>query len=184
MVYLINCSQQSFAQGGNKYLKPIKTWIDSHGGGLVIPMSIEYEEALKRARDSGDEAQVAALAQSLGPERASVANGSSLNRIIKCGYKELALMYYFTAGEKEVRCWTVMKGATAPQAAGVIHSDFEQGFIKAECVSFDDFMAFSNGEKGFAAVKAAGKYRQEGKSYVVQDGDIIHFMFNVTSKKK
>ncbi|KAF0771409.1 hypothetical protein AaE_002452 [Aphanomyces astaci] len=94
-------------------------------------------------------------------------------------------MYYFTAGDKEVRCWTLRKGATAPQAAGVIHSDFERGFIKAEVVGFEDFKTLSEGDKkGMSKVKAAGKYRQEGKTYVVQDGDIIYFQFNVTNKKK
>jgi len=94
-------------------------------------------------------------------------------------------MYYFTAGEKEVRCWTLIKGSTAPQAAGVIHSDFERGFIKAEVVSYDDFKEHSGGDKkGMANVKAAGKMRQEGKSYIVKDGDIIHFQFNVSKPKK
>jgi ribosome-binding ATPase YchF (GTP1/OBG family) len=99
------------------------------------------------------------------------------------GYKELNLIYYFTAGEKEVRCWTLYSGSLAPQAAGVIHSDFERGFIKAEVVAYDDFKSLATG-KSMAEVKAAGKYRQEGKTYVVKDGDIIHFQFNVTAPKK
>ena len=110
--------------------------------------------------------------------------GSVLPKIITIGYKELNLMYYFTAGEKEVRCWTIMKGVTAPQAAGVIHSDFERGFIKAECCTFDDFKEHCDGQKSMANLKAAGKYRQEGKTYIVQDGDIIFFQFNVTTAKK
>lgn len=93
------------------------------------------------------------------------------------------MIYYFTAGEKEVRCWTLYGGSLAPQAAGVIHSDFERGFIKAEVVAFEDFKSLATG-KSMAEVKAAGKYRQEGKTYVVKDGDIIHFQFNVTAKKK
>ena len=94
------------------------------------------------------------------------------------------LIHFFTAGEKEVRCWTLQRGALAPQAAGVIHTDFERGFIKAEVVAFEDFKALNTGAKGMAEVKAAGKYRIEGKAYQVEDGDIIHFQFNVTAPKK
>jgi len=98
-----------------------------------------------------------------------------LDRVIRAGYALLGLHTYFTAGEKEVRAWTVKVGATAPQAAGVIHTDFEKGFIRAECVSYDDFVS-NNGEHG---AKEAGKWRLEGKDYVVQDGDVMHFRFNV-----
>eukprot|EP00899_Mesostigma_viride_P000770 jgi/Mesvir1/10694/Mv13784-RA.1 len=174
VVYIINISKADYIRGGNKYLAKIKAWIDSHGGGLAIPMSVEYEEELAALREKGDEAGVQALID------ATKGRGSVLPKIVKCGYGELKLMYYFTAGEKEVRCWTVMRGVTAPQAAGVIHSDFERGFIKAEVVAFDDFKEHYGGVKGMANVKAAGKYRTEGKAYVVQDGDIIHFQFNVT----
>jgi len=98
-----------------------------------------------------------------------------LNRVIRAGYKLLGLQTYFTAGVKEVRAWTVPVGATAPQAAGVIHTDFERGFIRAEITAFDDFIA-CNGEQG---AKEAGKLRLEGKDYIVQDGDVVHFRFNV-----
>jgi GTP-binding protein YchF len=98
-----------------------------------------------------------------------------LNRVIRAGYKLLGLQTYFTAGPKEVRAWTVKAGATAPQAAGVIHTDFEKGFIRAEVVSYEDFIA-CHGEHG---AKEAGKLRLEGKEYVVQDGDVMHFRFNV-----
>lgn len=98
-----------------------------------------------------------------------------LNRVIAAGYQLLDLQTYFTAGEKEVRAWTVPVGATAPQAAGVIHSDFERGFIRAEVISFDDFIRFG-GEQG---AKEAGKLRIEGKEYVTKDGDVMHFRFNV-----
>ena len=98
-----------------------------------------------------------------------------LNRVIRAGYKLLGLQTYFTAGVKEVRAWTVPVGATAPQAAGVIHTDFERGFIRAEVTAFDDFIA-CNGEQG---AKEAGKLRLEGKDYIVQDGDVVHFRFNV-----
>lgn len=98
-----------------------------------------------------------------------------LNRVIRAGHDLLGLQTYFTAGVKEVRAWTVAKGATAPQAAGVIHTDFEKGFIRAEVIAYDDFIS-CNGEQG---AKQAGKLRLEGKEYVVSDGDVMHFRFNV-----
>jgi len=98
-----------------------------------------------------------------------------LDRLIHAGYKLLNLETYFTAGVKEVRAWTVHKNATAPQAAGVIHTVFEKGFIRAEVIAYDDFIKF----KGEAGTKEAGKWRLEGKEYVVRDGDIMHFRFNV-----
>jgi ribosome-binding ATPase YchF (GTP1/OBG family) len=98
-----------------------------------------------------------------------------LNRVIRGGYQLLHLHTYFTAGVKEVRAWTIPVGATAPQAAGKIHSDFERGFIRAEVVGYADFIAHG----GEAGARDAGKWRLEGKDYVVQDGDIIHFRFNV-----
>ncbi|MCQ2382954.1 MAG: DUF933 domain-containing protein, partial [Clostridia bacterium] len=100
---------------------------------------------------------------------------SGLSRLAKAAYKLLGLQSYFTAGPKEVKAWTIPIGAKAPQAAGVIHTDFERGFIKAETASYADYIEH-NGEAG---CKAAGKLRQEGKEYVVQDGDIMHFKFNV-----
>ena len=98
-----------------------------------------------------------------------------LNRVIRAGYKLLTLQTYFTAGVKEVRAWTVKVGATAPEAAAVIHTDFQKGFIRAEIVAYDDFIQY-NGEQG---AKDAGRWRLEGKDYIVQDGDVIHFRFNV-----
>jgi len=98
-----------------------------------------------------------------------------LNRVVRAGYKLLGLETYFTAGEKEVRAWTIPKNATAPQAAGVIHTDFERGFIRAEVVGYEDFIA-CKGEQG---AREAGKLRSEGKDYIVKDGDVIHFRFNV-----
>jgi len=98
-----------------------------------------------------------------------------LNRVIRAGYHLLGLQTYFTAGVKEVRAWTVKKGATAPQAAGVIHTDFEKGFIRAEVIAYDDFVEY-NGEQG---AKEAGKLGVQGKEYIMQDGDVVHFRFNV-----
>ena len=100
---------------------------------------------------------------------------AGLNRVIRAGYTLLGLQTYFTAGEKEVRAWTVKQGASAPAAAGIIHTDFEKGFIRAEIVAYHDFIE----NKGETGAKDAGKWRLEGKDYIVQDGDIIHFRFNV-----
>ena len=98
-----------------------------------------------------------------------------LDRVIRAGYELLGLHTYFTAGVKEVRAWTVKKGATAPEGAGVIHTDFQKGFIRAEVVSYEDFVTLG----GEAAAKEAGKWRLEGKDYILQDGDVVHFRFNV-----
>jgi ribosome-binding ATPase YchF (GTP1/OBG family) len=98
-----------------------------------------------------------------------------LNRVIRTGYELLGLQTFFTAGPKEARAWTVRRGATAPQAAGVIHTDFERGFIRAEVIAYDDYVALG-GEQG---AKEAGKMRLEGKDYVMRDGDVVHFRFNV-----
>ncbi|KAJ5816177.1 hypothetical protein N7447_008410 [Penicillium robsamsonii] len=100
------------------------------------------------------------------------------------GFTRLGLHYYFTAGEKEIRCLPIKWGALAPQAAGVIQGDFERGFIKAEVVAYQDFHDLCKGEKSMGPIKPTGKYREEGKTYVVQDADIIHFQFNVAPKKK
>ncbi|HLX01143.1 MAG TPA: DUF933 domain-containing protein, partial [Trinickia sp.] len=98
-----------------------------------------------------------------------------LNRVIRAGFKLLGLQTYFTAGVKEVRAWTIHIGDTAPQAAGVIHTDFERGFIRAQTISFDDYVTY----KGEQGAKEAGKMRAEGKEYVVHDGDVMNFLFNV-----
>jgi len=98
-----------------------------------------------------------------------------LDRVIRAGYGLLGLQTYFTAGVKEVRAWTVKIGATAPQAAAVIHTDFERGFIRAEVIGYEDFIQF----KGEAGAKDAGKWRLEGKEYIVKNGDVVHFRFNV-----
>jgi len=101
-------------------------------------------------------------------------------KIIRAGYNALDLVYFFTAGKDEVRCWTIRKQSKAPKAAGVIHTDFEKGFICAEIMKYDDFIALGSEQ----AVKAEGKYVQKGKDYVVEDGDIILFRFNVGGGKK
>ena len=101
---------------------------------------------------------------------------SGVNKLIKAAYKLLNLATYFTAGVQEVRAWTITQGFNAPQAAGVIHTDFEKGFIRAEVIKYDDFVKFKGSE---AVIKENGKLSIEGKTYIVQDGDIMHFRFNV-----
>ncbi len=139
--------------------------VEQLDGQLTIPICAEVEAQL--AELEPDEA--AEYLKDLGLER------SGLEVLAQAAYELLGLQSYFTAGEVEVRAWTIPIGASAPQAAGVIHSDFERGFIKAEVASYEDFVA-NNGEAG---CKAAGKLRMEGKDYVVQDGDVMHFRFNV-----
>lgn len=176
IVYLVNLDATSFKRKANKWLVPISEWVKTHGGGQIIPFSVEWEQDLWKTRDD-PAAREAFLAQCPGTK-------SVLPRIVKVGYNVLNLLYFFTAGDQEVRCWTIPMGACAPEAAGAIHSDFERGFIKAEVCAFEDFKTLCNGQKSMANIKAAGRYRQEGRNYVVQDGDIIHFMFNVTASGK
>jgi len=176
IVYLINLDLKSFKRKANKWLVPIDTWVKSHGGGQVIPFSVEWEQGLWAVRDD-PAAREAYLTEVPGLK-------SVTPRIIKVGYNVLNLQYFFTSGEDEVRCWTIPAGCSAPEAAGAIHTDFERGFIKAEVCAYDDFKSLCNGQKSYANIKAAGKYRQEGKNYVMQDGDIVHFMFNVTAPAK
>ena len=134
-------------------------------GSSVIPMCNQLEaEVAELDKDEGLE-----FLKELGMEE------PGLNKLIRESYKMLSLLTYFTAGEKEVRAWTVTDGSTAPKAAGVIHTDFEKGFIRAETTSYSDFIEF-NGEVG---AKEAGKLRSEGSEYLVKDGDIMHFRFNV-----
>lgn len=109
---------------------------------------------------------------------------SVVPRLIRSGRAALCLQSFYTAGPKEVRAWTIQQGCLAPQAAGVIHTDFERGFIKAEVANFDDFKELHNGAPSMAKVKDAGKYKQEGKNYAMKEGDIVVFMHNVTKSKK
>ena len=134
-------------------------------GQTPIPICAEVEAELAEL----DEAEAAEYLESLGLEH------SGLETLAQAAYRLLGLQSYFTAGEKEVKAWTVRIGATAPEAAGVIHSDFERGFIKAHTISFDDYVAL----RGEAGAREAGRMRMEGKDYVVQDGDVMEFMFNV-----
>ena len=134
-------------------------------GAVVVPVCAAIEAEIVEL----DESERAEFLADMGLDE------PGLNRVVRAGYRLLGLETYFTAGPKEARAWTIPKGATAPQAAGVIHTDFERGFIRAEVISYDDFVA-CNGEQG---AKEAGKLRSEGKDYIVRDGDVIHFRFNV-----
>lgn len=161
-MYIANVNDDGFEN--NPYLDQVQKIADAEGA-IVVAVCAEIESELS---EMDDEDRIEFMAD-LGLEE------PGLNRVINAGYSLLHLQTYFTAGVKEVRAWTVKQNATAPQAAGVIHTDFEKGFIRAEIVSYDDFIEF-NGESG---AKEAGKWRLEGKDYRVKDGDVIHFRFNV-----
>jgi len=148
----------------NPYLDKLREYADAQGAPVtVICAKMEAEMA-----DMEEEDKKMFLAE-IGQEE------PGLNRLIRAAFKLLGLQTYFTAGVKEVRAWTVAIGATGPQAAGVIHTDFERGYIRAQTIAFNDFIAF----KGEAGAKDAGKMRSEGKEYVVKDGDVMNFLFNV-----
>ena len=150
--------------GSARQLEAVRAYAAKEGAPVVpITASIEAQIA-----DMSDEDKKLFL-EDMGMEE------PGLNRVIRAAYELLGLQTYFTAGPKEVRAWTIAAGATAPQAAGVIHTDFERGFIRAEVAAYDDFVAHG-GEQG---AKEAGKLRLEGRDYVVRDGDVIHFRFNV-----
>jgi len=173
-IYIINLSQKSFLRKGNKWLPKIVEWVNTHGGGQILPVSCDFEQTLSDLKDDPDSQK--AFLEECKDEAAKVGlKGeirSMIPRLIRSGRQALCLQSYFTAGPKEVRAWTIMKGTHAPQAAGVIHTDFERGFIKAEICAFADFKALHKGDASMAKVKEAGKYRQEGKQYTFQDGDI------------
>uniref|UniRef100_A0A3Q2VZG9 Obg like ATPase 1 n=1 Tax=Haplochromis burtoni TaxID=8153 RepID=A0A3Q2VZG9_HAPBU len=170
MIYLVNLSEKDYIRRKNKWLVKIKEWVDSHDpGALVIPFSGGLESLLQ---DKSEEER-----QKYSTEHKTQ---SALSKIIKAGYAALQLEYFFTAGPDEVRAWTIRKGTKAPQAAGKIHTDFERGFIMAEVMKFQDFKE----EGSESAVKAAGKYRQQGRNYIVEDGDIIFFKFNAPNAPK
>jgi len=161
-MYVANVAEHGFE--GNPLLDKVREYAAREGAPVVaVCAKVEAEIA-----DLSDEDRAVFLAD-MGMTEPGLA------RVIRAAYHLLGLLTFFTAGPKEVRAWTVVKGATAPQAAGAIHTDFEKGFIRAETIAFDDYIA-CNGEQG---AKEAGKMRLEGKDYVVRDGDVMHFRFNV-----
>jgi GTP-binding protein YchF len=161
-MYVANVAEDGFEN--NPHLDRLKQLAATEGAPVVaVCAAIEAEIA------SLDEADRLEFLESMGLHE------PGLDRLIRAGYDLLGLQTYFTAGVKEVRAWTIHKGDTAPQAAGVIHTDFERGFIRAQTIAFEDFIAYG-GEQG---AKEAGKMRSEGKEYVVKDGDVLNFLFNV-----
>jgi GTP-binding protein YchF len=162
VMYAVNAAEEQM-----KTLKPdsVREKLGLPQSAQVVIISAKIEEDLQEL--SAEDAK--AFLADLGVD------SSGLDRLIQCAYEALGYMTYFTAGVEEVRAWTVKKGATGPEAAGVIHTDFQKGFICAETISYKDFVQYGSEQKA----KEAGKMRQEGKAYIVQDGDVMHFRFNV-----
>ena len=158
-IYVCNVKEESII-GGNEFTEKIKNSFNDE----IILISAEIESQISSLSDEDQKEYV----QSLGLEE------SGLNKIIQSGYKTLNLITYFTAGEQETRAWTIESGTTAPQAAGRIHTDFEKGFIRAETIAYNDYIECM----GEIKAKEQGKMRSEGKEYTVQDGDVMHFLFN------
>jgi len=162
LMYVANVREDGFEN--NPYLDAVRRRAEGEGA-VVVPVCAAIEEELAQL----DEADRGEFLASMG------LNEPGLDRVIRAAYTLLGLQTYFTAGEKEVRAWTVKRGATAPQAAGVIHTDFEKGFIRAETVSFEDYVKY----RGESGARDSGRLRLEGKEYHVQEGDVLHFRFNV-----
>jgi hypothetical protein len=161
-MFIANVREDGFDH--NPYLDRVKAYASAEGSS-VVPVCAAFEAEIAQL-DEGDKAEFLA---EIGMEE------PGLNRVIRAAYQLLNLYTFFTAGVKEVRAWTIPKGATAPQSAGVIHTDFERGFIRAEVIAYEDFVNL----KGEQGAKDAGKWRLEGKDYVMHDGDVVHFRFNV-----
>ena len=162
LMYIANVREDGFAN--NPHLDAVRKRAQSEGAE-VVPVCAAIEEELAQL----DDADRDVFLHDMGLDE------PGLNRVIRAAYKLLGLQTYFTAGVKEVRAWTVKRGATAPQAAGVIHTDFERGFIRAETVAYDDYIKY----RGETGAREAGRLRLEGKDYVVQEGDVLHFRFNI-----
>lgn len=161
-MFIANVREDGFEN--NPFLDRVRAYAKEEGAE-VVPVCAAFEAEIAQL----DEADKGDFLAEIGMEE------PGLNRVIRAAYSLLSLYTYFTAGVKEVRAWTIHKGATAPQSAGVIHTDFERGFIRAEVIAYDDFIKY-RGEQG---AKDAGKWRLEGKEYVMHDGDVVHFRFNV-----
>ena len=164
VLYVCNVDENS-AVSGNHYVEKIRDAVKDENAEVIV-LAVGTEADITEL-DDFEERQL--FLEDIGLKEAGV------SRLVRSAYKLLNLQTYFTAGEKEVRAWTISIGFTAPQAAGVIHTDFEKGFIRAETIAYDDYVAFGSESK----VREAGKMRVEGKDYVVKDGDVMHFRFNV-----
>ncbi|ETW82961.1 hypothetical protein HETIRDRAFT_433700 [Heterobasidion irregulare TC 32-1] len=162
VTYLVNLSEKDYIRKKNKWLAKIKAWIDTNNpGDMLIPFSVSLEQRLADLATPEEKAE----------EEKNIGATSALGKITHIGYTSLDLIRYFTCGPVEVRAWTIRKGTKAPQAAGVIHSDFENKFVCGEIMSFEDLKEYGSE----AAVKAAGKLRQQGKPYEMVDGDIAYW---------
>ena len=164
VIYVANIAEDAVAGEDNDYVKSVRSFAEKQGE-QVLKISAKIEEEIAML----DEEEKGVFIEELGLEE------SGLDKLIRISYETLGLISYFTAGEKEVRAWTIKKGTKAPQAAGKIHSDFERGFIRAEVIHYDDFIQL----KSMVAAKEKGLIRSEGKDYVMVDGDIVVFRFNV-----
>ena len=162
VMYVANVLEDGFDH--NPHLDAVRARAAGEGAE-VVPVSAAIEEELSQLDDADRDAFLADLGL----------HEPGLNRVIRAAYKLLCLQTYFTAGVKEVRAWTVKAGSTAPQAAGVIHTDFQKGFIRAETIGYEDFLQY----KGETGARDAGRLRKEGKEYLVKEGDVLHFLFNV-----
>ena len=162
LLFIANVSEEGFEN--NPYLDAVVA-IAKAQQAQVVPVCAAMESELSLL-DTADQAE---FLESMGLEE------PGLNRVIRAGYELLGLQTFFTAGVKEVRAWTVNRGSSAPQGAGKIHTDFERGFIRAEVIAYEDFINF----KGEQGAKDAGKWRLEGKDYILREGDVVHFRFNV-----
>ncbi len=162
VLYVCNVNEDEAATG-NALTETVRAKAEAEGAGIVV-ISAKIEEEISQL----DPEEAREFLETLGLEEAG------LDRLIRAGYALLGLQTYFTAGPKETRAWTIAKGTLAPQAAGVIHGDFERGFIRAETIAYDDYVAHG----GEAGAREAGKLRVEGKTYEVKDGDVLHFLFN------
>ncbi|HBN16264.1 MAG TPA: redox-regulated ATPase YchF [Pseudohongiella sp.] len=161
-MYIANVDEDGFEN--NPHLDKVRAVAEAEGA-VLVPICNKLEAEIAELEDD----EKLEFLQDLGMDE------PGLDRVIRAGYSLLGLQTYFTAGPKEVRAWTIKQGATAPRAAAAIHTDFERGFIRAEVIAYDDYVAF----KGEQGAKDAGKWRLEGKEYIVHDGDVIHFRFNV-----
>ncbi len=165
VIYCANIDEESMAAGGcNKHTRALEALAAARGAGF-LSICAKIEEEMQGLSDEDRQEML----ESYGIRE------SGLDAVIRTGYKALGLISYFTAGDKEARAWTISEGFKAPQAAGVIHSDFERGFIRAEIIAYDDFIRLGSE----SAARAAGLLRTEGKEYVMKDGDVTHFLFNV-----
>jgi obg-like ATPase 1 len=174
VVFLVNISEKNFTEQKSKFLKNIKDWVTKNSPeSPIIPFSVKFEQHLKEVEAEGADAKEKFLKEAKVP--------SMLNKIITKGYEALNLINFFTTGADEVRAWTIQNGYKAPEAGGVIHSDFEKGFICAEIYNFEDWKACGQSE---TQVKAAGKSRTQGKEYLVKDGDVCFFKHGAVKGKK